>query len=206
MSWDLATAKAFLGITDPAQDTQIQLVLDYTLDLIELALARKLLQASFTETFRWQPSHRIILRNFPVDSITTINGSAPASTVILEQDTGIVYELTFFGHEEIEIEYIGGYATLPPALERVMWEIFMSEWGKTDATTGGPSTDATGTTGELRSVTVFDGFKLDYDTDVSGSGESVSAKQAAAWGRLAPWADVLQHYRNGVNGTMLGIA
>lgn len=212
MSWDLETAKIYLGIDpgDETKDDQIQGILDYTLKAVETLLQRKLLFARETVKFLRPRGDTILLPRWPVDTIVAINDADPPVDMEINEATGYIRDPGFSGEKEISVEYDGGYDPLPTDLERVLWEAFMTAWGNTDAETGGPAGPGTGViagSGDVKSLTVFDAFKMDYDvgTTSTGDGQSSLISQQSSWGWLAPWAAILEMYRGEFGTGGLGV-
>lgn len=204
MAWDLETAKELLGI-DPGDDTQdaaITQVMAVTLATIEKFLQRGLVQQEETQDFHWLTSARVLLRRYPLVEITALEGgSAVPEDVTLNVPNGWAEHRSWCGLENLGITYTGGYDPLPDDLERAMWEAFSYMWRNSDQTTGLPS-GTTGGEGEVKGVTVFDAFKIDYN--VASTGADSSASASASWGWLAPWAPILSMYRS-EQGVGLGI-
>jgi hypothetical protein len=91
-----------------------------------------------------------------------------------------------------------------------MQEAFVTSWNNSQDSTGlPPSTGGGGVitgSGDVKSVTVYDAFKLDYDVGATAVGGETSAQEATdLWGWLSPWQTVLSHYRSGLSGTNLGV-
>lgn len=220
MAWDLATAKKYLGLTgdptDPA-DADIQAVMDTTLATVETHLGRKLLRGREVHKEQHVTGNQIFCYRYPIERIDLLDGEVFDDThpdftqVGFFSGEGIIFGTYFPGQEVIDIEYTGGYDPLPLDLERVLWEAFMALWSATDAATGGPPESGTGLvggSGDMKSITVFDAFKIDYDVGVTAAGGSSdgSVTDDNYWGWLAPWAAVLSFYRRGFAGNGLGIA
>jgi len=214
MAWDLATAKKYLNLEgDNSQDELIQARLDYTLASIETLLGRELLLARTTMRVQchWQDT-KVQLPRAPVATVHTINGASPPSDLLIESDTGIICHSSLAGTQPIDIDFEGGYDPLPLDLEGAMWGAFMAAWSAIDPATGGPPSDGSGGiiqgSGDVKSLTVFDAFKVDYDVGTtSAGGEDTGTISIADWGWLAPWGSVLSYYRWGPAGADgLGIA
>lgn len=215
MTWDLATAKTYLEIVGTAQDTLLTRVMDETLVAIESALGRGLLLATDTEVFRWVNGPRLLLRRFPLVSVTTITGPVAGPTydlanVKINADVGTIESFQFYGSTELTVEYEGGYDPLPADLERAMWSAFLTLWAATDGTTGAPAIGSGAVivpgSGEVSSVSLADFGTVRFDVGSSvSSGDSSSAALVANWGWLYPWASTLQLYRAGQAGIGLGV-
>jgi|GEM_PF-6773145 len=210
MAWERDTAKKYLGI-DPLDDTkdeQIDTAMAYTLSSIELRLGRGLLRTreivryvNVTDCCKIQFSRYPIIEVFDID-----HGGVPAD-LLVHHELGWIEHLSLGPKKSIEIDYEAGFNELPPDLERAMWSAFMVAWNDTDPVTGGPPEEGgEATEGKVKSFTVFDGFRLDYQSDPSGTPGTADAADEKIWGWLSPWAGTLSFYRHGPSGAGLGVA
>ena len=211
MAWDLATAKQYLGITDGSQDANITRMMDVTMSAVEKFLQRGLELAQETVTYRDRDFRRVVLPRFPVTQVLKVDGvdGLPSDWHLMPR-VGWILLPTRRYFQELEIEYEGGYDPLPADLEQVLWEIFMRAWASIDENTGGPDPTGPGVvqgSGDVKSLTVFDGFKMEFDVGASvlSDAESALTEQQATWGWLAPWASTLELYRS-ERGAGVGIA
>lgn len=190
MAWDLATAKQYLGIApaDESQDAAITVVMAFTLASIEKALARKLLELRERITLYDVVLPRVFLPRYPVTEVHTVDGVVPDSEWVVNPSSGYVQVTSDGYYKTLSVDYTGGFDPLPADLERAMWSAFMAAWAQTDGMTGGPS--ATADSGAVKSLTVFDAFKVDYDTGAA------FGDWHARWGWLAPWALTFELYRS----------
>lgn len=207
MAWDLATAKIYLKIdpADTSKDTQIEGVMNYVLRSVESVLQRGLFFLRQTVRYHYLDVRRLYLPRYPVANVFEVRDGN--DNVIDVADYEIHsrvgwLQLLRIPASPLEVDYDGGYQILPEDLERAMWEAFMDAWGRTDSATGGPLETGGGAAaaGGVKGLTVFDGFRVDYDTNAV-----VPAQDHATWGWLAPWAGILGFYRS-EHGTELGIA
>lgn len=206
MAWDLETAKQYLGIVDDTQDAVIQQALDTVLATVELHLQRKLILDRASIEFLNIMTNRLIMPRFPIVQVYTIDGELVPDDYTIHHAAGWITLPNTRFIDSMVVDYEGGFAQLPLGLERVMWEAFMVFHGSTNPDTGGPSQGAVTTgEGEIKSLTVFDGFKMDFNVaDLSGDA-SGSAERELMWGWLAPWASVLEMYRS-EHGIGVGMA
>ena len=221
MPWTLSRAKASLSITGTANDVAITELMDTVIGTVEDFLGRGILFNRETISFRYVDNNKILLPRFPIKRVITINGNPVSNSLMIHHRTGWIslecsniYSPVGCGRS-VCVEYEGGYDinSLPDSLEKVLWEIFLQWWGNSNQIIGGPKIGAgptvTAGTGDLKSLTVFDGFKLDYDVGATVTGGSSSINSSGSvidmWGELAPWAPVLSIYRS-EHGVGLGFA
>ncbi len=207
MAWNLETAKTYLKIdpADTSSDAVIQLTLDRVLTSVETLLGRYLLRRRETIVFRGVVSPKTVqVQRFPIQVVHRCTGAGDYS---IHREHGTI---TFINgtYGDVSLDMEGGYEPMPLDLEYAMWGAFMSAWQSVDPTTGGPPADQVVTTGsgEVKSLTVFDAFKVDYDVGAASSSDDAGASDEANWGWLAPWASTLSQYRGGPGGAGLGIA
>jgi hypothetical protein len=220
MSWDLATAKAYLGADDPDTpegDLIIQQVMDETLSSVEAMLGRKLILTRETVRFLNVDSTMLLMPRFPIRQVHAVdmNGLEPPGiafnapdSYVVQTKTGWIESTYFPGRPVVTVDYEGGYAVLPADLERAMWSAFLTLYADTDPLTGAPPAGAGSTvvagSGEVSSVTIADFGTVKYDVASSVASESAAAS-SAAWGWLAPWYTTFQRYRAGQAGVGLGV-
>ena len=205
MSWDLETAKRFLGIVDDTQDTIIQDTLDDVLSDIELMLQRKLLLQRSTVKYTNYVTDKVLLPRFPVVDVHSVDGAPMDDLWYVHNQAGWIELPSYQDIKSIEVDYTGGYDPLPESLERAMWEAFMTRWGNTDPDTGAPAGAVQGDA-EMKAITVYDGFKMEFhDSSTSSSSSGGVVERELQWGWLAPWASVFQMYRS-EHGVGVGFA
>lgn len=210
MAWNLETAKVYLEIDpgDASQDDIIQQVMDYTQKSLETLLARELILGRHTVQFQHTPgSGVLILPKPPITEVFTINGGQVPQDMLVHNDVGTIEHCSFACQRTLEVDFEGGFDPLPADLERAMWGAFLAAWAGTDQTTGAPEAGSgviTGS-GDVKSLTVFDGFKVDYDVGTTSTSDN-SGDDSTDWGWLAPWASTFAQYRFGPAGAGLGIA
>ncbi len=215
MPWTLDQAKVYLEISpgDTSKDVLIQGVMDTTLLEVETKLQRGLFLARTTARFYDVDYRKILLPRYPITQVWGINGSPTPSGLIVHYHTGWLEWPDCLNTDYIEVDYEGGYASLPLDLERALWSAFLTLWGNTDETTGAPGVGdgggvVTPGSGDVKDVTVFDAFKISYDVGSStSSAEALDslAQDQVDWGWLSPWAGTLAFYRSEM-GTGLGMA
>lgn len=212
MSWDLDTAKIYLGISGSENDESLQAAMDTTLAAVETVLARSILFSEDTATFYQEHLQTILLPKFPVKQVLTVGGETMDDTWLLNSSVGTLLLPCMQYFSELSIVYEGGYETLPLDLERAMYEALAYLWGQTNPDTGAPEnggleTDPGGASGEVSRVTIQDFGSVSFDTGAGLSGEAASKATEVIldWGWLYPWSGTLQFYRS-EQGTGLGIA
>lgn len=207
----LPTIKAALGIAaaDTTKDAAIARVLSEVMSAVETLLDRDLLQAVVTERYYDLDCGKLWLRRYPLQGVLSVDGQPPNPELVIHKRAGWIRDLAMCHAESVTVEYQGGYDItgtgqdpFPQDLERAILEAFMTKWASSDTATGAP-TAAGGAqvvqgSGELKSLTLFDAARLEYDVGssvVGGESASALASQQAYWGWLAPWASILQAYR-----------
>ena len=110
MSWDLATAKTYLGANDPdtpAGDLVIQQVMDQTLASIQEALGRDLLLDRVVERYTFVDSVSLLMNRFPIKVVHTITMTSNASpwpnNVEVNRRTGWIRSNQFPGQREVNL-------------------------------------------------------------------------------------------------------
>ena len=194
MSWDLATAKAWLGITGSDQDAQVQAAMDAVLTMAERYCNRKFLKAQEIETFCDNMSS-IALSRVPVASINSIvlgESDLPASGYVVQNSTGIIrcccdQRCRCWCGCRITVDYVGGFDPLPADLETALYGSLGVLWGRMTA----PAGDASAVTGPMKSVVLFDFARIDYDTSALTGADGGGALYPALAGELG----ILDGYR-----------
>lgn len=129
----LATAKEFLGITSTASDSALNLLIEAASVAVESYLSRSLLSANVTEIQNGNGTELLWLRNFPVTAVNSVkvNGKVVPITTdfytsgVRYTDSVLIYQGGIFpkGYSNIEVNYTGGYLTLPMDIQRAVAEI-----------------------------------------------------------------------------------
>ena len=184
MSFDLATAKLRLGITDTAQDAQLQVALNTSISLVERYCDRKLTYASETVKFYHFLGDTLFLPRYPVEQVFTATGLPTESKVHHRLGTIELHREQFI--EDASISYAGGYKVLPDDLELAMWGVFNSVWPTMN---GGASVAA----GAIDSITIPDVGTVRYNNNSGGAG--ASSASAANANVLGAYVSVLDTYR-----------
>ena len=164
--FDLASAKTRLGIVGTAQDAAVTASLNAALAIAEQYCDRRFLYKRDTVAFYDARQRALILSRYPIDTVNSITskqtGAAIASdSYHIHHWNGMVY---FHGQpffDEIQIDYTGGYATLPADLELALWILFDALW---PSFSGGGGASGGGAIKAIRS----NGASIEYDTSGGG--------------------------------------
>ncbi len=216
MAWTVDQGREYLGLDsgDTSQDTRIQQVMDQTLSALEVALGRRLLFAREVETYYYLNSISLLLPRFPVKEVFTLvdpstNFGFNLSRLKVRKSIGEIIHPELVGHEEIEVDYEGGYETLPPDLERDMWAAFQVLYDRVNVDTGAPDTEGnsftSGGSGDISSVTLSDFGTIRWDTSPQAF-SAAAIEKSIRWGWLAPWYTTFELYRSGTAGVGSGVA
>jgi len=121
--------KTFLKISGSTEDTLLDSICDRTNALIKSYIGRNLVSQTYTEYYDGNGTPRLILRNYPVITLTSINidtnrewESVTAvditEDVLLENSSGIIRlwnngGIFYTGRANVKVVYSAGYATMP---------------------------------------------------------------------------------------------
>lgn len=174
MTWDLVTAKAKIGLspTDTTQDFLLQTSLDTALALAEKYCDRFFLQA--TESVKFYHTHydKFQLRRYPIQVVNKVSEAGDfkvhGTVGWLEFDRPVIAE-------ELQIDYVGGYAVLPNDLELALWGIFDNVYANFTASGGAT------VSGSIKKLAITGVGSVDYDTS---SGTTVNL--TGGFGGLIP--------------------
>jgi len=184
--FDLATAKARLGVTDAAQDAAITTALNGALALAERYCDRGFFFNAETARFFRPTSSRLVLRRYPVARVLSVlwTGVGELLPYQLQHEAGIVVlgcgwpTGPWPGTPTLEVAYEGGYKVLPADLELALWMTFDAVWLATPG--AGAAAGANVSPGAVRSFSI-DGMSLTYSE--SGKGNA-SGHDGGAWGLM----------------------
>lgn len=126
----LTFCKDYLDIAalDTAEDARITFMINQASDAIERYCNRKLVAQSITEFHDGRNYDRLLLKEYPVNSITSVyvdqSWTFDATSLIaateyqIDNESEIIYKSIFpRGARNIKVVYNAGYATIPSALE-----------------------------------------------------------------------------------------
>ena len=138
----LATAKSYLGITDTASDTEITRMIDAASEYLEQSCGRVFSQTTHTQTVISDGSGSVFLTNAPIAFPNYgIDSWVKVSDVLLSEDDFRVYvdrgEIEFVlsvpSCAPIEVQYRGGYSTIPADIVQACLEMIAVFYNKTIA-------------------------------------------------------------------------
>ena len=131
---DLATVKAWLGVTATTYDAQLSGLVTAVSSFVTGYLGRQLLSASYVETCRGNGQRAMVLRNFPITAVASVafagqTIAAAADPVALT--SGILFDdrqLQLVGYRfpiglPVVVSYTAGYATTPPDVGQAAVEL-----------------------------------------------------------------------------------
>lgn len=218
MTWDAQTARVRIGLApdDAMRDEDLMTALDAALAAAESYCDRHFAkQADTQEVRQWPASRELLLRRYPIESLTNLRplpphpgpaldpAPAPSSDPVsipsrwrMEAKRGVVH--LWASAEPLSIAsgftiaYVGGYDPLPADLEAALWMIFDSLWSTTPGW-GAAAGSQISAGGAVKSFAI-DGMSIGYDTDATVG--NAGAGDAQAWGVLPARAvGILNFYR-----------
>lgn len=222
MAWTLAQARIYLGLPVPPgpEDELIQRVLDETQVAVESALGRQLFLLRATDRFYNVNTDSLLLPRIPIKEVHAIDfqGVNPAGSAFgsgmdnlqIHKSVGWISSPEFYGQDQVNVDYEGGWETLPVPLEQAMWSAFLTRYDEHD-TNGAPPRGGQGTTtisgsGEVSRVTIADLGTITYDVGSSSATAATDEDAIAKYGAwLATWAATWDFYRVGNAGGGLGL-
>lgn len=168
MAFDEITATARLNLTDPAKIALLQPALDAAQAIAERYCDRWFDEADETEELIPVNLGALQVKRYPITSVASL--TAAHSAVIgekhINKPAGIIYLDSGVGSHQVNVEYKGGYAVLPPDLELALWLIFDAIWSQFNLPVTAGASAGGGAIKAIRS----NGASIEYDT----SGGSVS--------------------------------
>lgn len=122
-----ANLKTFLGISGSSEDTILDSIVNAASKMIQSFCGKALVQATYTEYYDGSGVEELILKNYPIASVTSLNidgsrtfGSSTdinvADNVIIDANSGIItlwhnYSVFPKGLRNVKVVYVAGYAT-----------------------------------------------------------------------------------------------
>lgn len=157
------------------------------LAVVEDWLDRKIKLGTYTETFF--ETNTVLLKAWPVTTITTIGGVAPDSAIRIDKQAGIIFN-SYIDNQDIVYE--GGWADadIPLPVSLAINAVFDSLWSSVP---GFGLTQAVATSaGEIKKFSV-NGISIEYfgDTTTSSSSSSSSSSSFIPEGMQ----EILKFYR-----------
>lgn len=131
---DLATVKDDLGISKTDYDSILERMINAASQSIEKYLDRVVKEATYTEFQDGRASNKILLKEYPVSSITSLHidndGDFDANALIDSGDYSIDSESMLLlrhrtftkGYQNIKVVYVAGYSTVPSDIEHACIE------------------------------------------------------------------------------------
>lgn len=120
--FDLATAKARLGITDSSKDALVTSALHAALSIAERFCDRRLAFATETASFYKFQGDTLFLPRYPVEALISTTGLP--DHIHVHHRLGIIELDDAISADEVTVSYSGGYRVYPPDLELALWGIF----------------------------------------------------------------------------------
>jgi hypothetical protein len=170
--FDLLTAHSRLGLTDASKDYYVNLGIATALAIAEKYCDRNFMQATETAKFYYVVGETLQLSRYPITAVTSISGSSGSTLNTNSYKVNLgAGQIIFNGiavDQELDVTYSGGYTTLPLDLELALWSIFDAIWTATPGA-GAAIGSVVSTTGKIKSVSVPDVGRIDYETSSSSS-------------------------------------
>lgn len=189
----IADVKTYMGVTTSDDDARITQMMTWTENQIHDYLGRNLNSDTYTQK-NFEPNSGILqLKNYPVDSITSVDfdgDTKETSDFDLDEDYGTLHGI-FTNVTKVTTVYVGGYATLPVTIEDVFYHVVEDMYN--DYLSGG-------NTAEIKDVTLFDFAKVSYDTSTISNSSSISYSGVESKGYtpeyLRDYLGILNMYRS----------
>jgi hypothetical protein len=125
--------------TDNSKDADIEMAKQIAADLVDEYCDRWFAESLYTETFTHYSGETIQLKAYPVAAINSIKGAS--FKYHLDAIKGLINVDGWAHNHQIEIEYTGGYAVLPDAVQYATLMVFDAVWegmqGQGSVSTGG---------------------------------------------------------------------
>jgi hypothetical protein len=139
----LAKLKVYLDIGDNTDNTRLEMVIDAVSWFLNFRTNRELKARAQTEYHHGDGSNKLMLRQYPINSITSVHISTDSpraygadqligSTYIINDDkSNMIYYLDGVfseGFNTVKVIYNGGYSTIPYDLERAAFMLASYVW------------------------------------------------------------------------------
>lgn len=177
----LAEIKTLLGIGDTSQDVLLDQHGAVVTDLLRAHLGRIINQLSLVVTFKGVNAGRVWLPNPPIDTVTSalLDGVAVAD-MDFNAMSGRLWGGGWLQGDDLVVTYDAGFDPEPPVVVDVYKNLVNARINAAAAGSEGAAA------GPIRSLTVFDSHKVDYDTGAATTG--------GALGELGPYEAMLRPY------------
>ena len=169
MSFDLATAKTRLNITDTLQDVEIQAALNASLAIAEAYCKRRFSYAAEVAHYYHVEAGYLFVDRYPINSVTSVvrdNGQSNIKYKV-NKSSGFLDLHGRYTDEELQVTYSGGYQVLPDDLVIALFGIFDGIWAASQGSSG-PSVGAI----ESVSLTGVGTVRMSTGGSTSSSGSS----------------------------------
>jgi len=94
---------------DPADDTLLELLIPAASAVIETYCNRTFGFGEYTEQVGGHCGHYIVLRNYPIVSVASINGKTDLSAYTIERDRGMIWRPGWICRKPVTVVYTAGY-------------------------------------------------------------------------------------------------
>ncbi|WP_051459438.1 head-tail connector protein [Paenibacillus zanthoxyli] len=113
---------------DPADDDILNLLIPAASAAIETHCNRSFGRLEYTETVKPEQREYVLLRNYPIESVVSINGDTSLEDYTIEKDRGMIIKPGWSSTKPVSVVYTAGYilpvdatndvpATLPADIE-----------------------------------------------------------------------------------------
>ena len=173
--FDLATAKARLGIAavDTTKDALLSNAISAALSIAENYCDRKFLYAAESQKFNHFHGVTMSLIRYPLTVVTSVtkNGAGVSGYKVINSTGQIEFD-HHVRHNEVTVQYTGGYTVLPDDLLLALWRIFDAIWS--DMPGGGAAVGAAAVD-KIKSIEIPDVGRITMDTGGNSSAAGSSS-------------------------------
>lgn len=133
----LTDMKALLGIDPGNTDDDAYLTNELTSmsAIVEKYCAREFTQATYTDVLDYHDGVTVVTNSYPIDSLVsvTLDGvsldlSSTPVKILRESGTLSLKTGAFCDYDAVDIVYVGGYATIPADIQRVVSDLVHSRY------------------------------------------------------------------------------
>ncbi|SHJ29218.1 phage gp6-like head-tail connector protein [Clostridium magnum] len=188
----LEELKSFIGVDtiDASKDIIYSMYINAVSNQIEKLIGRKILAKDYTEKYKGTDSTELLLKNYPVNSITSVKYICDGQEYMdldsydydLDEESGILYKddgwllqgyssymsnKIDYPRRHIKVEYNGGFTEVPPDLKLLCLK-YISD--SIPFNTG--TVDGTNGPGILKSYSISD-VRLDFRDEIKFSSEDM---------------------------------
>lgn len=140
---DLATVKAWLGVTTTGSDTQLTQLITAASVFVKQYLNSEVLSASYTETRKALGRDTLMVSEGPVTAVSSIawSGQSPITAVAdpVNDVSGILFAgraISLVGycfpHDWVKVTYTAGFAAIPPDIQQATTELVGEAFKRND--------------------------------------------------------------------------